>query len=351
MSKTIIFLGAGASAADGAPVQSSLFREYFQVLRDRKQTVDPHHVRYFKHFWGIDVQHDDFKTTIFPTFEEALGMLELAKARQESFHGYHNTANSNKIDHTIEDLIFLIVDVLKEKLQKKNIYHSKLINNIINKGLTKDVAFISLNYDILIDNAISEQYYSIDLDYGIDFVNYTTTKDWQPPSIDKSIQLYKIHGSLNWLYCPVCKQILITPNEKGVSLLIDRTQKYANACPACNGSFVPILIPPTFFKVMSNSQLVRIWDLSERALTSADTIIFCGYSLPDADMHIKYLLKRGCLNRSKSLPKIVVNNNHPGKTTSMKDDEKYRYQRLFASKVEYTDFSFSDFSDNLYGIV
>lgn len=165
MCKTIVFLGAGASAAEGAPIQSALFKDYFQVLRDRKQTVDPHRVRYFKHFWGIDVQKDDLRTAIFPTFEEALGMLELAKSRQEGFHGYHNTANSNKIEHTIEDLIFLIVDVLKEKLQKKNIYHSKLVNNIIKQGITKEVTFVSLNYDILIDNAIAEQFYTVDLDH------------------------------------------------------------------------------------------------------------------------------------------------------------------------------------------
>jgi len=186
-------------------------------------------------------------------------------------------------------------------------------------------------------------------------MNYHTTLDWKPPQPDKAVHLYKIHGSLNWLYCPVCKQILITPKEKGVSLLIDRKRNYKSACPNCKGSFVPILIPPTFFKVMSNSQLVRVWDLAEHALTECDNIIFCGYSLPDADIHIKYLLKRGCLNRTKKPPRIIIVNNYrinkKEKPDHIKAEEKSRYQRLFSANVDYTNYSFEEFSSNLHGLV
>jgi len=36
--KTVIFLGAGASAADNAPLQKDIFREYFR--RDTKQRIE-----------------------------------------------------------------------------------------------------------------------------------------------------------------------------------------------------------------------------------------------------------------------------------------------------------------------
>ena len=30
------------------------------------------------------------------------------------------------------------------------------------------------------------------------------------------MQLFKPHGSLNWLFCPTCNELEITPKEKGV---------------------------------------------------------------------------------------------------------------------------------------
>ncbi len=341
MKDIIIFLGAGASSAEGAPIQTNLFKEYFEMVRKKDIKIGMHYTKYFKKFWGIDVENDNLESSLFPTFEEALGMLELAKSRQEGFHGYQSTANNNKIDHTIENLIFLIVSILKEKLIRGGNHHSELVKNIIKNKLEKNVSFISLNYDILIDNAILK-HIEIDLDYGINFMNYQLNSNWNLPKKDKSVNLYKIHGSLNWLYCPVCKKILITHKRKGVSELIDKSY----SCPSCKEKLVPILIPPTFFKIMSNSYLINIWDLAEEALTNCDKIIFCGYSLPDADIHIKYLLKRGYLNRIKIPPKIIVVNNHSNKKDNIKKEEEIRYKRLFASNVDYTDLTFEEFASN-----
>ena len=33
--KTAIFLGAGASAAEGAPIQTNLFKDYFKLIKNR----------------------------------------------------------------------------------------------------------------------------------------------------------------------------------------------------------------------------------------------------------------------------------------------------------------------------
>jgi NAD-dependent SIR2 family protein deacetylase len=344
MSRNIVVLGAGASAADGAPIQADLFKSYFQYLRDNHLSIDQHHVKYFKTFWSIDVRRDQISDIVFPTFEEALGMLELARSRNEGFPGYYSTANQNTIEHSIEDLIFLIAEILRVKLQRKNVVHSHLIENIIQRNVNRDVTFISLNYDILVDNAITAQRESVDLDYGIEFLNYETLGNWSPPSMQKAISLFKVHGSLNWLYCPVCKQVLLTPKEKGVSSLIDEGDRRVHKCPKCGGRFVPILIPPTFFKVMSNSHLIRIWDLAEQALMRCNRIIFCGYSLPDADIHIKYLLKRGCLNRRGTPPDVFVINEHRDKSDDTRKEEKRRYQRLFGANVDYTTLSFEDFA-------
>jgi hypothetical protein len=71
-------------------------------------------------------------------------------------------------------------------------------------------------------------------------------------------------------------------------------------------------------------------------------IIFCGYSFPDADIHIKYLLKRAQTNRNTSLEFTVINH-HPGKQASEIELEKCRYKRFLGSAVDFTTKSFEEF--------
>jgi NAD-dependent SIR2 family protein deacetylase len=203
-----------------------------------------------------------------------------------------------------------------------------------------------LNYDILVDNALTAVHPDIDLDYGLDFVNFRNSNDWVEPRPDMAVGLYKIHGSLNWLYCPVCKEIRLTPKVKGVLTLIPSDRNRRVNCVLCVGHYSYVLVPPTVFKVMTNPHLVRVWEKCERALRQASRVIFCGYSLPDADIHIKYLLKRAQMNRKSAGEfRVTVINHHKTKTDSENITEEQRYVRLFGrGAVKYTNVSFSEFA-------
>jgi hypothetical protein len=52
---------------------------------------------------------------------------------------------------------------------------------------------------------------------------------------------------------------------------------------------------------LNNAFLSAIWNRTDVALCKIKHIIFCGYSFPDADLHIKYLLKRVQTNRNDTL--------------------------------------------------
>lgn len=167
-----------------------------------------------------------------------------------------------------------------------------------------------------------------------------TEGDWHEPQPARAVKLFKLHGSLNWLYCPTCISLTITPGTKSGSTIAENPQP----CASCQTRMIPIIIPPTYFKVMSNYFLQQIWREAERTLTQCSTLVFCGYSFPDADMHIKYLLKRVEVNRGNT-PEIFVFNSHRDKPGCEKEDEKKRYRRFFCdkSKVRYLDKSFQDF--------
>jgi len=107
---------------------------------------------------------------------------------------------------------------------------------------------------------------------------------------------------------------------------------------------VPIVIPPTYFKALSNLYLREIWHAAEQALMECDRIIFCAYSFPDADVHIRYLLKRVEVNRQRT-PDVYIVNEHTGKKEADRQVEKDRYIRFFKDKrkVHWTPLSFEDF--------
>jgi len=345
--ENIIFLGAGASASDGAPLQGDLFKEYFSSCQTEKDyrissEMDQRLVEFFKMFFGIDIKSGDLNNISFPTFEEILGILELALNKEESFKDYSSTPDKPYIQRIREDLIFLIAIILDKKLRRKVKYHRKLVSRLERDQELSKTGFISLNYDILIDNALVDIYPRHDLDYGVEFTNFEKRDNWKRPEAKKSVCLYKLHGSLNWLYCPTCISLTLTPKEKRVAKLVFNPQN----CESCGSEMVPTIIPPTFFKVTSNFYLQEVWHKAEKALNQAKRIFFCGYSFPDADIHIKYLLKRVEINK-ESAPEIFIINNHEGKSDYKKESEKLRYERFFKNshKVHYTDQSFEDFCE------
>lgn len=334
----IIFLGAGASAADGAPTQNRLFKDYFEH-GPHTDDMSTNLSQFFKDFFGIDTGGDLNKTD-FPTFEEVLGILELALSRNESFKNYPLMPNKPKVQNIREQIVFLIARILKEKLLSGRPVHDLLVKRLKKESKLGKTSFISLNYDILIDNALTDIYPDFDLDYGIQFTNFAKIGDWHKPDFDKSTKLFKLHGSLNWLYCPTCISLTITPKDKSVSTIAGTSKP----CDTCQTDMIPIIIPPTFFKVMSNHFLQQIWRETEKCLMTTKRIVFCGYSFPDADVHIKYLLKRAEVNRGTT-PDIYIFNNHPGKSEEIKKQERERYKRFFAEKerVHDPDKSFKEF--------
>lgn len=328
----IIFLGAGASAADGAPTQKNLLKTFIELFHDKINMNNDQEDRlaprreekaiykrlktYFLDFFGVDISCTTTTDSYYPTFEECLGFLELAINRDESFKGYQ----LRDLHQLKNDLIFLISITLKKSLEVPNLYHRKLVKRLDNEDILYRTAFITTNYDLLIDNALlnhlidafQEEGYQKRLDYNINFIN------WEKADYDHSIPLFKLHGSLNWLHCPSCNTLYVTPFRKRAATLAI----LPIPCQTCSTLLSSIIIPPSYFKVMSNFFLLNLWHNAKLILRDTKRIIFCGYSFPDADLHVKYLLKRAEVNYGLKIEVYIINRTH-------KEDEKNRYSRFF----------------------
>lgn len=343
MKKTVIFLGAGASKSDGAPLQKELFSTFFETCEKMGEKFEESSKyresigivkQYFQDFFGFEDDFDwhnfDYKTAPFPRFEEVLGILDLAINRKEEYK-----ENTTDLWTYRKALIFSMAQAIQYELKHKNTEsdlknHSKLVEILSDEIKKRSISFISTNYDLLIDDAL--QTHNITPNYGFCLG-------------DEATNLIKIHGSLNWKYCKSCKHIEpFNQKEEYYEAYVDMDNF---RCNKCNSKAQYIIVPPTYYKDMSNIYLSNIWYAAEKILMEAEHIIFCGYSLPNADMHIKYLLKRAEINRKDNLPLKVSVINAP-KDMKANPKENLRFNRFFKTKDInfYSDVSFEDFAES-----
>ena len=347
--KTAIFLGAGASAAEGAPMQNQLFEVYFSTGNIKSYPEMYGELsQFFKAIFSIDLSKS-VKNIDFPTFEEALGILDLLELRRESLRGFDpgdGPQQANRVQLIRLYLILAMSKAISDGLKKSNKpgWHQQLVNNLRAKALLSQTIFVSTNYDLLIDGALGFQ-----IDYGVEFSgpHQFGSRRTLAPGNQQPVKLLKLHGSLNWLYCPVCNNLNSWESKAVLSLMSE--DKPINRCERCQSVMSPVIVPPTFYKDMSRVFLSNIWNKTENELRDVNHIIFCGYSLPDADMHIKYLLKRMQTNRdAQSNPiRLTLINNHSKKTKAQAKTEAERYSRYFGVKsVKDSGKSFEDFAKN-----
>ncbi len=196
-------------------------------------------------------------------------------------------------------------------------------------------AFVSLNYDLLLDSPLVNLYPRFDLDYGIEFKNFQPWcrhrgERWRRPQPDGSVQLLKLHGSLNWLYCPICNMVELTPKEKGVALA-----KYVR-CQTCKSDQQPVLVLPTWERPISIDGFRPVSTVIERAIRKCSRICFLGYSLPAYDIDLRYMLRKFTIERpERDRPEVFLALVHEDSTREPREDtERYaekiaRYTRFF----------------------
>lgn len=349
--RTVIFLGAGAGKADGRPLQEEVFARFFSeagTVESRRQLAAKL-ASFFSSVFGVDPL--DAPSALLPTFEETLGVLDLAIGREEALPVRVESAQAVwDLRQVRRELVLALAATVSGQPAGGDSVHARLIASLRDGQYLDDIAFITTNYDTLLDDAIDARAVAGErgtgslLDYGLD--------DLSPQeeglfADERRFLCLKIHGSLNWLQCPICDKLDITYGSDSVTRLVDEPEEAR--CLVCETLRTPVIVPPSYYKDLSNVHLAVVWAKSSRVLRSAAHIVFCGYSFPDADIHVKYLLKRAQLNREYDPEplKISLVNQYPSKPADVSAVERKRFERFFGG-VEIVDqpLSFEQFATN-----
>lgn len=295
-----LFLGAGFSAPLGIPTMST----FIETSKDLYET-DPQKYESFTNVYKIirELYYINFNmemdlrnieivfsliemtnylsstTLSLPEFEDFIKKVIIGSSPKisldreylhKNLRGEHVYLLENRTQDLYLKLFIKLMGIELEILNRNDQIYTSVSENLTN---TVNVNIVTLNYDTLVE------------EFNKTIESYSLEKQ----KIRK-IPLAKLHGSIN-------------------------------------GS----IVPPTWNK-SGNEFIKDAWQNAYNMLSTSHEIIFLGYSLPESDAYIKYLLASSMKN-NENIKKIKVYNIDFNKNT------KARYDSLFSnalgSKYEY----------------
>ncbi|MBS3778162.1 MAG: hypothetical protein KGY50_02575 [Candidatus Thermoplasmatota archaeon] len=336
MKKHVFIFGAGASKDEGLPIQEELLYSYFR--NQQSDQFRPIIAKYFKDFFNLDI--NQVTQDHIPTFEEALGIIEAAIDNEQSF----GPTYSRRYLHQLRNALIMAMGIAIEHCSRNaNNTHERLMQALFSDSSfhQEEYGFISFNYDLLLDKAlmtILEK--DIYVDYGISFANETIYKPpfehWETPG-ERRIRFLKPHGSFNWMHCPTCNSMYIT-GVKESRIFSTGYLHNVEHCLKDQTELSYVMHPPSlYFKTHRNIYLQLIWKHTYDLLAQADKVFFIGYALKNADVWMKYILKKSQVQKPKD---FVVINPQPASQLHKK------FERLLGD-VLYLHQDFSTFVDHI----
>jgi hypothetical protein len=325
----VYFLGAGFSQPLGIPVMKDFYLKG-KDLYYKNPGKYGYFLKVIKEINELDKVQKFFKSDLF-NIEEILSLLETRpKKKTKEFVKFisdvvryytpgikkinrsdisnpkifSDLSNKNIVkirDFTNKDLIgdyakFVAgLFPIKFECSKKdgNLYDYSTLSFSMSENSDTSYSIITLNYDMVIENFISFLNDSFSNSVGLKCLRSSSN---QSTKKDNSIYLVKLHGSIH------------------------------------DGS----IIPPTFNKNLQNGQIKYAWNTAYNLLRNAQHIRIIGYSLPETDNNIRYLLKKS-ISESPNLHYIdVICLDESGEVRKKYDDFiRFNFYRFFNVGIEY----------------
>ncbi|AQS59502.1 SIR2 family protein [Desulforamulus ferrireducens] len=329
MSKVYV-LGAGAAASykgsylkETSPVAKNFFQKAMRLL-DIHQIRDRHFADeqlqyeeifcFIEKLWGIpreDIGQSDLD------MEEVLTLLNIEI--EEDVDG------RDRLLRAYEEYLLLMALTFDKILYGPPCPHHRAIARSLKPG----DAIISFNYELLMDYALRDlkgatANWSIRDGYGIPCQDITHHKHHKNDNGQPSnVHLYKLHGSLNWLFCPQCGQLYSYDHsdEKGHSRIISGMANLIKCSTEhCCKHLSRVIIPPTLMKNYQSIPFIPdLWRQARGKLAQATEIIVIGYSFPPTDFRSNWMFRKA-ITQNKVLKRVVV----------VDSAEGYQLERLLA---------------------
>lgn len=337
--RTVYVLGAGSSAEGGVPLSAQILPVGLELLKALRgapgggahpylEKLGARHREAFELVYDFIAGcmqglggADELDPNALPTVDELWALLELARGQRARFGCATGAADVSRVRRSLMMLLYHVLVGCRVEgggpgLRVRfgpgpNPYDA------FARLLGPDDAVVALNYDTLLEAALRAA--GREADYGV------ATRPG-PPEGEPAL-LIKPHGSFNWLYCPTCGALsdFGCRDVAHVAIELDERER---ACPADATPREYVIVPPSLVKNYENPHLSQLWALAAMHLRACERVVFCGVSMADSDIYLKYLIKQATSlnpNLRANPGRVVVVNRSP--------DDVPAYVRLFGPQA------------------
>jgi hypothetical protein len=314
--RRVVVLGAGATRgaefvvdpSDEAPplacqppLNADFFTQLQRITSDRHQDVVDGVIEDILEIYG-----PNFTLTLeqyFTQLEAMLSMVRDAIVAAPNLGPDDLVEKRTRLLNAVAAVMEESADVAKAESPARQhpcSYHAQLVDVLRPRD-----TIISFNYDCVIDFALRSgggRRWSAKHGYGFPRPNRVEGfEGWSGENavhgVNSTINLLKLHGSLNWFPFPAAASGTIKLRQKPYK---QRGEKLYE------------IIPPEYAKSIGVKPIFRsLWTRAELALRRATTMAFIGFSFTPTDLHVEALF-RLALAANRKLERVVVVNPSEG---------------------------------------
>jgi hypothetical protein len=336
MSNRVFILGAGFSKAAGFPLANELV--YF-IQNHLNTSMNARDIEFKKEFSDF---LNGIHSSLFLNVELFLTYIDLALL--------NNSVGIFTRSASAEDLRLFRRKLSGALVRTFDNAHFELTRGFSNRNiflkfceqLQDGDSVITFNYDLVVEQGLWLQRKWTFLDgYGFE----KDINDFQaqfggtyPADIPTKslIKVYKLHGSLGWIYDDLSGQIIYIgmPNyfQDGRLLFCEKNLQAAGA----KWDEGTTLIEPSYIKQFNCTPILDIWEKAFKIVQQCSELIIIGYSLPVADSAAQAFLSSGI--RSSQITSITI--------VDLSPTVFNKFEILFKRKVDKKKMTFREWIEN-----
>jgi hypothetical protein len=341
-----LFLGAGASKAFGYPITRELMLKIFQGLKSgsilSKNATGPGALSKdpcgeLRDFLMELLPGERSSRAFVPMVTGVLSLLDFSLATGQALLPGRTLDSTRRARQLLERALLEVIpdhDRFEAAEEKRFEQFRKCLEILRARRPEGGLALITTNYDMVSDLAAMyvaeveggfETWSLADLarkvDFGFRWVRPDRPKEefFARPEHPR-IRLYKLHGSTNWLRCPLCENLYINPHGPIAWIAGQPGNATENECHCSDTRLEAQIVSPSFIREMREPNLVAIWKSALDFLREAEHWIIIGYSFPDEDVAIRALFTRAFGSKHRH-PKITV--------VQLNEDARVNYESFF----------------------
>jgi hypothetical protein len=316
MSRTVFILGAGASREAGGPLMAD-FIDRAELVYRRKEASDAaaSFELVFKRLGALDGAHSKATLDVL-NIESVFAAFEMAR-----LFGKLAGLDSKEVEELPAAMRRVIVRTLEQSIAVRvagtSYENARPIPPACYDQFAKLV--VSLSGTEAGPASVITFNYDVAADFGFYWARQGVDYCLADAVVPGAIPLMKLHGSINWARCSVCR----TPvpwhlheffTGRGWGHIFEPGQTLRLNIAERLGEFVhcetavepqPVIVPPTWNKTQYHSEIATVWRHAARHLAEAENIFVIGYSLPSTDEFFRYLYALGTISATR-LKRLMV---------------------------------------------